>query len=419
MKNYPRILIVNGQSMRKENATGITLRSILGHWPNDCLMEVYMGDEDILYSYGILSWFPIQNYIMKKYNSERIKTEFNITSENRGLKSFIKQRIKKICISISDMTMLRVPQSGWEKIDGFKPDIIYTLGASISVMKVANRASERYHIPIMIHFMDDWSHFLQDEKGIVQKIYKMKLQKWLKKTYTHSKICLAISPKMSEEYQNETGIKHIPMMNSVDLKTYYCKEKESTNTIIFTYAGGLHLDRWKAINDIIEELKKIDSKNQICVRIYTKAGDIQKYQKYFDEKIVEFYEYVSHEKVREVYQTTDVLIHAETNNPLLRGYFRYSISTKIPEYLASNRTLLFYGPKDIALYSYLKDNNVAYVANDKEELKQQLEKILCGKDINRKLMRHNGIELVKRNHELKRSRDVFYDAVIDSIQNNI
>ena len=41
MGKYPRVLIVNAQSIYKKNATGITLQSIWSEWDADCLLEIY------------------------------------------------------------------------------------------------------------------------------------------------------------------------------------------------------------------------------------------------------------------------------------------------------------------------------------------------------------------------------------------
>jgi hypothetical protein len=40
-KTYPKVLIVNSQSMHKNNATGITLRSLFANWPSERVMELY------------------------------------------------------------------------------------------------------------------------------------------------------------------------------------------------------------------------------------------------------------------------------------------------------------------------------------------------------------------------------------------
>ena len=42
MDQYPRILIVNDESIYKKNATGITLRSLLKTWPSERALELHL-----------------------------------------------------------------------------------------------------------------------------------------------------------------------------------------------------------------------------------------------------------------------------------------------------------------------------------------------------------------------------------------
>ena len=39
---YPKVLIINQQSIKKKNATGITLRSLWVEWPDDKVLEIYL-----------------------------------------------------------------------------------------------------------------------------------------------------------------------------------------------------------------------------------------------------------------------------------------------------------------------------------------------------------------------------------------
>ena len=43
---YPKILIINGQSVNKNNATGITLRSVVSSIPLDNMMEICLDDNN-------------------------------------------------------------------------------------------------------------------------------------------------------------------------------------------------------------------------------------------------------------------------------------------------------------------------------------------------------------------------------------
>ena len=59
MEHYNRVLIINSQSMFKNNATGITLRSLWGNWPKDKILEFYSEpiQNGAIYSYKLADNF--------------------------------------------------------------------------------------------------------------------------------------------------------------------------------------------------------------------------------------------------------------------------------------------------------------------------------------------------------------------------
>ena len=55
---------------------------------------------------------------------------------------------------------------------------------------------------------------------------------------------------------------------------------------------------------------------------------------------------------------------------------KHAFSTKIADSLASGTCLFVYAPENIALSSYLKENGVACVVSDKENLEKELRNII-------------------------------------------
>ena len=408
MNKLPKVLVINEQSIYKDNATGITLRGLFRDWPDAALLELRLDANNYENngrheSICVIDAFPLQKVMRSKSRLKSIKKIDNANPVmNDSVSSIfaIKSRIRRILINIADLSWMRINRQIYQKIEAYSPDVIYTIGGSVSVMRMVNRISIDYDIPVVLHFMDDWPHYLQDENGLGQKLYKKQIQKWLKFTYQRTNTCIAISEKMADIYQKETGIRHISLMNSVRVESLICDKKERTENIVFSYAGGLHLDRWKALVQIQDVIKQLANQYRIKAefRIYTKSSDQDKYRYQFDPEITSFYDYVRHDEIKCVYEKSDVLVHAEVSNPLLIGYFRFSISTKIPEYLATGRTVLFFGPKEMGLYSYLNDANCALVASNEVELKDCICKIFSD-DSSLKYIQNNAINFVKDKHD--------------------
>lgn len=143
--------------------------------------------------------------------------------------------------------------------------------------------------------------------------------------------------------------------------------------------------------------------------IFTSKDNIELYRSGFETLPVAFYEAVPHERIDEVYQKADVLVHTEIESENLKGFFKYSISTKIPEYLATGKPILFYGPRDMKLFEYLLQNQVALTAGTKEELYECVKRLVSDEDFTE--MCENARCLAEKNHCASENQIKLYNAI--------
>lgn len=153
------------------------------------------------------------------------------------------------------------------------------------------------------------------------------------------KLVVTISSSMAEAYHEKFQKETLVLMNTVDLSKFKGPASKPTGITHFVYAGGLHLDRWKALKEIAEAIKETDGKG--ILDIFTSKDSIELYHSNFKMLPVAFHEAVPHEHINEVYQKADVLVHTEVQSEKMKGFFKYSISTKIPEYLATENQFCF------------------------------------------------------------------------------
>jgi len=213
---------------------------------------------------------------------------------------------------------------------------------------------------------------------------------------------------MAEAYTEKFHIPFNFIMNSVNIEMFHHNSKVKSNTIYFVYAGGLHLERWKALSEISKAIDEIKADAKLY--IYTDEEKAKLYRSKFLAN-TEFKKPVFHSQINEVYENADVLVHVEVNNPMLVGFFKYSISTKIPEYLASGRTILFYGPHELGLYRYLEDNKVAYLADNYSQLCKMIRTIISKE--NESEILENAYSLAQAEHDSSRARTILHDSIIE------
>lgn len=411
MGKYPRVLIVNAQSIYKKNATGITLQSIWSEWDADCLLEIYSDpmvmDES---NHKFKSYCVSPNNVIRLARgrvAQSINSNIKATNTQQRSNNKIKSYLRQFAVCELDSLAVKLDESTLEAIRVFQPQAIYTLGASVSILRLVNKLSVQLNIPVIMHFMDNWAEHIQWEDNPLLSLYKSSLKKKMLACIKRCKLVVTISSSMAEAYHEKFQKETLVLMNTVDISRFKGLTSKDTGVIHFVYAGGLHLDRWKALREIALSIQQTNGKG--ILDIFTSKDNIELYRSGFETLPVAFYEAVPHERIDEVYQKADVLVHTEIESENLKGFFKYSISTKIPEYLATGKPILFYGPRDMKLFEYLLQNQVALTAGTKEELYECVKRLMSEENFTE--MCENAQCLAEKNHCASKNQKELHDAI--------
>ena len=161
--------------------------------------------------------------------------------------------------------------------------------------------------------------------------------------------------------------------------------------------------------DIIELISEYTEK-KLYFDIYTSDDDFNMYRDKFEKyRCINFKRYVPHDKIVDVYQKADALVHVE-NDVGSNDFFKYSISTKISEYLSTGKPVIFYGPANIYLYKFLEDNDIALVASTVELLERQIKKVITDY-ASTKIITENAKKYALHNFDFSAAKEKFRLAV--------
>ena len=157
------------------------------------------------------------------------------------------------------------------------------------------------------------------------------------------------------------------------------------------YAGGLHLGRDKSLLEFAKALSEFSG--AAVLNIYTDLKSRLELSKEFEcFDFVKVLPAVSHDDVKaEIYEKSDILVHIETFDESYEEFIRYSMSTKISEYLSTGRPILLYAPQNICVCQYLRENSAAFVASSPDELKRSISEIM--NDINTNEISENAYKI--------------------------
>lgn len=427
MKQYPRVLIVDGESYYKKNATGITKRSLFGDWPSSRIMEFHLVKPGSIESesHNVRDFlippqvFPINMAIRKRLdlplamegkglddtsavNPTSYKTKI---SWKKSIICFGKYIAESYCINIKPIVSIL-------EMEGFVPDVIYTMGNNFAVMNLVNKLSSYFDCRTCLHYMDNWRESaFQDTIPIFG--LNRKYNKAAKKVEERSKCSLVISKKMQVVYSEKYQHDYIALMNSIYLNMRNMDQvnNNKTHLISFVYAGGLHLDRYKGLLAIENEINSFSSQARLV--IYTSDYDREQYGKLFNSRLTEFRNFLPHNEVHQIYEAADVLVHIESFDAARKCYTKYSLSTKIPEYMSYGKPILFYGPDDIAVCEYIKEVNAGLCANSKEMLNSAIQQLIEDASL-RKKTGLNGLQCAKSNHDIYNARKTLCNVLSGS-----
>ena len=419
--NYPKVLLINEQCINSNNATGITLRSLWRSWPTERLFELYRDQRETVKGEKLIvpsgKLFSFVSRRLEK-RSALVKANDRIKEKNDNEKKSV-GKMRQAAVLLYQCISVSLDTETFERIQEFAPEVIYTLGGSPFVLNAVHKLSAKLKIPVIIHFMDNWVEHYQWEENKWTFFYRTAMDRALRRCVQRARCSVVISPQMANAYQRIFNTPQFVLMNSVDVNGIHCSRKEEDDIVRFVYAGGLHLQRYKALKEIAEAIQNANLRNdkQGVLAIYTSEAEFNRVALEFAGLPVEYCKPVGHEQIKRIFKDADVLVHTEVANVNLEGFFCYSISTKIPEYLSSGRTILFYGPSDMGLTQYLKQGKSAVVVSSRRELNEKIH-LLIENPFQKEII-ENAKKMAENNHCIDKAHETLLSAIKYAVSESV
>lgn len=248
-------------------------------------------------------------------------------------------------------------------IERNKPDYIYTSVGCVETAKFIYIIHRRFpEIKIIYHGFDDWispSYKIINKKRIAR--YSNNL---LDGIIRMSSIRFAVTAKMADEYAQRYGRTFYVCPNGIDVKTINPNENKRNNSIV--YIGGIGDHNIDSMTFMARAIQKYNehSGRTLLFDIYSKPNSKRK-------KIISalcqtcrFTDWVDHSSIMSILQSAHVLYLPISLSKDVVSYTRYSMSTKMCEYMASGTPVIYVGPQDIAMTELLEKYNAAFVINE-------------------------------------------------------
>jgi glycosyltransferase involved in cell wall biosynthesis len=375
MNNYPKILVIGIDPFNSVNSSGITLSNLFQLWDKERIAQVYMSD--MKPEAGVCNKFFKLNpkvvffdYYFRKLIFRINRMERNtanpaavtLSEENNNLRNKIHLNAR----AIADFSPFFLPSALFKWINEFNPDLIYSALGSARTINLTNTIAARIKKPITPHFMDDWPSTLYTQNelgGLALKIFK----KGFNKLISGSNGGLCISELMADEYQKRYQIPFTNFSNCVDDNLFFPPGNQIGNEFIIMYSGGLHLNRWESLLDISRALEKLNKDGKkIVLKIHCSTNDMNLYAQLFQNlPSTKFEGSLNSDQVINALKGASLLLHVESFQENYVNLTRYSLSTKIPQYMAAGKPILAYGPQSLASIQHILKTNAGQVVCEK------------------------------------------------------
>jgi hypothetical protein len=380
-----KILIISHNAFSNVSNNGKTLSSLFKNWPKEDIAQLFFhSNENLDYSvclnYYQITDLDILNSLIhfSSHCGKKLQVNNNIQTQNRGsyLMSLMKEKERLVVFrDIMWKTNIWKTKELDKWIRDFSPQLIFFIGGGAGFShEIAFWISVRYTLPLCVFFTDDYV-LNPLKENLIDFIQAYRKRNFFNKTIGHAEKCFVIGDMMANAYSKHYHKKFISLMNCVDIPLYR-KAKRNTR-IIFSYFGGLHLNRWKSIAKLgllLFEASKLSNVAYVF-NVYSASKIDNKIQESFILSGVNFRGCIESPELEEKMRMSDVLVHVESFEKRYSTLTKYSVSTKIPEYLASGRCVLAFGPMNIASIRLLAENNISIFINGNDSNECTIDKL--------------------------------------------
>jgi len=428
---YPKVLVISQNAFSKNMNNGKTYSSIFTGWPIDRIAQLFLKEESPDFSV-CNNFFKVTEkdllFKKKERRGQIVKNEVvminteksSVLAMAKSLPFFIFAR--DILWSIKDWNNNKL--ADW--IKNFSPDVIFFVGGGSSFSySIVNKIIERYKLPLFLYYTDDYiTSYLKLD--VFRWVNWWSLKYSLSKSLPHVKKIFVIGEDMAIEYTKKLGKTCIPLMNAVDIKSFSeVREVQSfpdsldRRELSLAYFGGLHLNRWKTLSEIGKAIESLTLDGNLNVSLSIYSNDLPKksiLNSLNKKPFIKFIGKVNSDQIIKEMQKYDILVHVESFQNKMIKRTRLSISTKIPEYLASGKPILAVGPKEISSIRYMKRLKISYIISmlEKERIKETLLIINKDKEFHSKIG-EIGIKIAENNHSITLNRIIIQKYLSETL----
>lgn len=415
-----KVLIVSHNPFSNEDNMGRTLTNLFEGFDERNLCQLFFHNQHPDFGvcknyYNINEIAVLKSTFMKGISTGRICTEENFQENNSNqkrskLKEYVYRlgsRRTQVVYFLRNLVWALGKWKSQELLNWLtfqKPTCIFFAAGDYSFLfKIVLELSKILQIPIYTYYVDEY--YLSKRKNQKIPADAFVYRKYFKKIVNASDMNFCISEMMCSKYK-EIFKKEFELLTNPFKMIHQPVTSVGKNNLYMCYYGNLTFNRWKNLSVLATKISEMNKKYERKIRfeVFSAENDIKLLNEFQKNKNVNFMGKVTPRELEEVIDVADILVHVEDYGERYKDTVRYSISTKIPELLTSQRVILCMGPTDLEPINYLERNDAGIIVKSLEELEEKLE--LIYKNVDTDYLINNALALAYKNHTKENNRAI-------------
>lgn len=257
-------------------------------------------------------------------------------------------------------------------VDKIEPDIIYSPVSNSIILKFLLQCQKAFpHSKFIFHGFDDWIE--PSYRVMFRRRYVRHVDSLYRCLISNSSLLLSTTKMMSEEYAKRYHKNFITFYNPVNLSINgeLGTKKFSDNYIHITYIGKIAWHNAKAIANM-QKAVSIYNREQsahLVLDVFSQTGvEDMRYFKICQDENMRIHSAIPNNEIVSLLRGSNILFLPITVSKEVAAFTKFSMSTKMGEYLSSGVPIIYCGPDSIAMTNFIKENRVAlFTSQDGEQ----------------------------------------------------
>ena len=377
-----RLLIISNNVLSTTNNNGKTILSFINGVQNLEVAQLYFSGE--VPKVGPYKYYQIsdKDIIKGLLKTEKRGKEVTACPQTDYFDDFsIKKKVGRNTFTLLCREVLwhnKWKSKGLSKwLDQVHPDaIFFVAGDALFAYDICASIYKKYGSRLTVYVTDDYVMPRKDDNHI-NTIRRNCIRNALRNILKDADCFYTVSESMKLEYREvfrKDSYLAINMTEDMKDTSYKKNEKET----IFTYAGSFYYKRFEVLGKLANAIKKYNNghpNSKAKLMLYSNSEPTEDIKHVLEiDGVSEYGGSLNSEQLRMRLNTSDILVFVESFELEQIEKVKYSLSTKVPEYMSLGKPILAIGPDESGSIKYLKD--IAVCVNNEEMIYSTIKELL-------------------------------------------